>query len=282
MSGTQFGRVAYADIGPPGEEGVRLEGLRITFRVEKTTKREPNKHDLRVFNLSEATRARVSRSGNRCFLYAGYRRAGGALLIAVGDVTRVKNQRQGVDRETQIELGDGAGAYRESVASISVSSGGQSGTAIEQLARTTGLPLRDLQDIGGEAFANGFSYVGPTREGLTRVLGAVGADWSIQDGEIQVVRRGRDNGDDAILLSPDSGLIGVPENLDEQDGKLDGAKGAPGYRIRALLQPRLKPGGVVRVESEDVEAFLRISSLTHRGDTHSGDFVTEIEGTVQE
>lgn len=280
MSGTLFGRVAYVDIGPPGEEGVRLEGLRLTFRVTKSKKKEPNKHEIRVYNLSEATRAQISRSGNQALLYAGYRQAGGPQLIAVGDVTRVKNVRQGVDRETLIELGDGSTAYRESVASISVSSGGQSGTAIEQLAATTGLPLRDLQGIGGEAFANGFSFVGPTREGLTRVLGAVGAEWSIQDGEIQIIRRGADNGDDAILLTPDSGLIGTPENLDEQAGKLDGAKDPPGYRVRALLQPRLKPGGLVRVESEDVQAFLRIGDLTHRGDTHGGDFVTEIDGVV--
>ena len=276
---TQFIREVVVDIGPAGEEGVRIEELRVAFTCDKDLDQEPNQGNVAIVNLSPATRSRVAVKGNKLLLYAGYRDAGGPVLLFAGDITRTRTRYQGTDITTEIEVADGQGTYRQSYTSLGLGTGSLASSAIREAAKDMGLTIRTL-DIEDRRLGAGFSMVAPSREILQRTCTAVDAEWSIQNDELQVIRRKQTNGSEAILLTPDTGLINSPEPLDDQGGRLDDDSPAAGYSVEALLQPRAEPGGLIKVESRDVNAFLRIVSLEHRGDSRDGEFRTRMETEI--
>ena len=74
-----------------------------------------------------------------------------------------------------------------------------------------------------------------------------------------------------MLITPETGLIGVPTITDN------------GVRAKALLNPEIRPGRRVQIESETLEmnaegGIYRVSSATYAGDNHQGDFVVDIGG----
>jgi len=149
---------------------------------------------------------------------------------------------------------------------------------VQQTAQAMGLPLRTMTNIPEKAHQNGFASVGPARKVMGDLSRYLSADWSIQNGEIQLVAKTQSNGREAVLLTPETGLIDRPEPLDSNDGKLDGAKPPSGWRLKSLLQPGIEPGGVVMVESQELKRQpLKVKSVQHTGDSHGGNWYTEIE-----
>jgi len=85
----------------------------------------------------------------------------------------------------------------------------------------------------------------------------------------------RDNEDTGRMipeLSPSSGLIGSPEF-----GAAEKNKG-PVVKFKSLLDGRIKPGGRVKLNSLRYTGEVRVTKLSHSGDTAGGDWYTACEG----
>ena len=46
-----FDRKVRVVVGPPGELGTSIEGLRISFSIKKTSAKHPNKSKIEIYNL---------------------------------------------------------------------------------------------------------------------------------------------------------------------------------------------------------------------------------------
>lgn len=254
---------------------LRIEGLRVTFKLSKDLQPTPNTAEMTIYNLSETSRSHLQGKGQRVVLLAGYE--GDESQIFSGDVRRVVTMRQGPDIVTKIDAGDGERA----IAFARVSESYAPGTpikdvvigTIKKIASDPAGAIQKAAQVVGE-FASGYAQFGKASTELTRLLAPQGLSWSIQDGRIEILGDGEAVAESAPLLSPSTGLVGSPSVGTPEK------KGGPSVmKCRSLLLPRLRPGQRVALESESLRGVFRSIKVTHAGDTAGNDWYTDIEAT---
>lgn len=257
----------------------KVAGLRLKFKVEKTLLGEPNVLDLHIYNLSAETRAKMQKRGDPVVLVAGY--VGNAQVIFSGDAQTIDHVRDGPDWDTHVQSGDGAEVFRSAFSSHSF----KAGTTWKDVAGTLAKDMAGVNvgdaiaklgtgDFAGaiDTFMQGFSAHGPTVREFDRVMRAGGLEWSIQDGKLQIVKGRNPTSDEAVRLSPSTGLVGSPDHgTPEKDGQPSLLK------VRSLLQGGIRPGRAVVVESRSASGNYRANKVTHEGDTHGGEWYTGLD-----
>ena len=287
----RFNRTMALVVGQGGQQGFEITNLRVAFEIVKSDSRNPNKSTIRIFNLSPSSRRAIEKPDVRCVLRAGYEEESGPLECFNGNVTFSWTAKEGPDIITTLELGDGIVAYRDSVVSIGYGAGATSRQIIEQIASRMGLPLQMPNDAPSRAWANGFSSQGSARAALDRVTRGAGLAWSIQNGTLQIVRAGGTTNRTVFEIAADTGMIGSPERQRKGSGQAvqtrDQATGQnrraasateqwDGWRVKSLMLPTLLPNDRVKLKSAYAEGVMRIKEIRHIGDTHQGDWISEM------
>ena len=284
--------------------GVKITDLRMSFSIEKGATRNPNKCTCRIYNMRKETRELVQFIGNIIILRAGYKGDTGAQTIFAGTVTRYLTVKEGPDWVTNLEMMDGLLEFRDTKVSISYGPGVSAINVMRDLAGRFNLPVRTLPDgLPQKQYAQGFAFTGRLREAMDSVCDYLGLEWSIQNREVQIISKGGIFKQKALLLSPSTGMIGSPEQeaktmtdkaaakegitktqrgvattfkLDK-DGNKEERLRVLGFKVKSLLQPTLQPGGYVQIKSVGIDGeFFRIEALTHNGDTHGTEYMTEL------
>jgi len=263
MSNELFDRSSQVVFGPIGQNGKLVSGLRVKFKVEKTSESAPNKANISIWNLTLDSRTLSEQPGNIITLSAGY---GGQLEnVFVGDVQRALTSESGSDWVTDFECGDGENAYRDK--NVDVSFG--PGTGLSQILSTVGgkfgLGAGEQSGIPNKSFQNGFVASGSIRSVLDQLTEGYDLEWSIQDGQLQIIKKKSTLSEESVLLSAATGMISSPKKKDK------------GLEIKSLLQPKFKPGKAVVVESKFIKGTFRILKVTHEGDTHGQEWYSTLE-----
>lgn len=255
--------------------GLRVEKHRIAFRVEKTLKPEPNKCELSIWNLSREQRAQIEElsvtnkrstapdKGVPVLIEAGYKSTD-ASQIFLGDLRTASSKRVGADWVTTIESGDGEVAKNNPVA---VSYGPQTSPdiALRAIARALGVgdgnvaatAIKLRQSGAGTLFPRRGVMTGSAYEHMTHFARSAGLEWSIQDGAIQFVDLNKTLAGFAVKLSKSSGLIDSPQV--DHKGVLT---------CKMLIQPNVKPGSLLVLDSATARGNYRIERATWEGDTY--------------
>jgi hypothetical protein len=307
MADTQvlFGRYAKLTIGLPGQEGKVLEsifkdkatgqlnqGLRFTFKIEKTAEPSPNKASIEIYNLNEDSIKLLQTKGCQIILEAGY---GGILskdppiseTIFKGDVIKCKTDKHGPDYVTLIENGDGIAAYQTSNFQGSFAPGtGVAGIVDSVINSFTGLAKGEVSGVDGEVL-NGATFSGASRDIMDQISGKTNTEWSVQDGLVLMLPINSATSEPAVLLQSvgvdsngdpiNTGLIGSPTRSGFSNSK---EKKYSGIEFTALLQPGLKPGRRVRIDAKFVKGDFIIRKVTHIGDTRQGSWQSQCEGAA--
>ena len=299
-----FNRVCSLVIGKEGGKGRELSGLRIAFSIQKGATKSPNKCTVKVWNTSPETRAMIEVIGNVMILKAGYTEDIGAKTIFSGNVTRTLTVREGPDWITELEMEDGFLEFRDAKVSLSFGKGATTQQVVTAISKKFGLPVRPMPaDIARKQYTAGFAFVGRVRDAMDKACEHSGLEWSIQNREIQIIKKGGVFKQKAYLLSADTGLIGSPmqesktmtekaaakEGITadqpgvrktterDKDGDVQQMLRVLGYKVKTLLQPLVEPGGYVQVKSKGVDGeFFRVEELTRTGDTHGNEWHTEL------
>jgi hypothetical protein len=257
-----------------------LSGFDLAFQVTRTLKpKTPNTCELRLYNLSRSLRrelaSKVKADGSIFVsLAAGYR--GRLSQIFRGDLRDVFSMREDTGWVTTISSGDGEQARRTARIRRAFPPGTKVEVMLRALSDSLGVGLGNSAQAlvgpkrllhGSSEFVTGAVAHGNSAELLTDLLNSVGMEWSVQDGELQVLDKGRALAGEAVLLTPATGLIGSPE---------PGHKGT--VRATSLLIPGLFPGALVRIESEEVEATFRLERVDYSGSTSDDDWSAHLQG----
>lgn len=251
-----------------------ITGLDVSFSVDRTLRREPNRAAVRVWNLARSTRDELSRAdGVRVLLEAGYE--SGTAVIYDGELQRISSKRQGEDWLTEIESGDGARTIRSARVSVSSRSDSLLRTSLEQCANALGVGIGNAAEAFARASAStrvrqGSVLSGQAEEVLTRLCDSVQLEWSIQGGVLQVLPARSALTSEAVRLAPSTGLVGSPSV--DSTGKL---------HAEALLIPQLEPGRLVSVDSTHVQGTWRITRASYVGDLSGSAWGVTIEGRLE-
>lgn len=263
-----FNRKASFTFGLPGQLGKIYSNLRIRFKIIKTSDSKPNKSNVQVFNLTKETRTLAEKKGQVFILSAGYETTEEVLFS--GDVARIITELESSDYVTTFEAGDGEKAFQTARLDKSFQEGVDIKDVFSELITSLGKTVKDISSIKSSKIINGISLTGLSRTHLDDLTKRFGLEWSIQDGAVQILEKNKSTKESAIVLTVDSGLIGIPKR--KEDGSID---------IVSLLQPQIKPGRIIRLESKFISGDFVCRKVIHSGDTHGQDWYSQIEAIAK-
>lgn len=251
--------------------------LRITFDIVKTGQSTCNSASINIYNMADNSRNEIKELDDDIEVRAGYEEHGGTKLVFIGNILRVNHSYSLPDVVTKIEAGDGIKVLRDQRQSVSFEEGTEVATVLKEVSSNLGVDIRELpKDITGQ-YLNGFSHVGSVQNALNKICDRIQCGWSIQDGQLQVIK---DNG--ASVHAPVK--ITLVEGLLERLEKLGDARQflidtdlptQAGYKFRTLLNPDIQPGRIVTLT--DYAGKYRVERVQHTGDNYEGDFVSIVE-----
>jgi len=253
------------------DELVSKPTLRVTFSVEKSLNRDPNKAEVVIYNLNEEHRKSLQKKNVPCIIEAGY--VGSLEKIFSGDLAYASNNRDGVSWVSKLQSKDGGDKYSSARMSKSFGPGTQFKQVLKQAAESLGVGPGNTRDAisgvlrgGLTQFTKGVTLTGKVSDVLDKLVPTAGLEWSIQDGQLQILPLKGVTQQTVIVLSPDSGMVGSPEL---------GEKGI--VKIKSLLMGGLTPGRKLKIEASLVTGFFRIEKVKHFGDTWGSDWYSEVE-----
>lgn len=269
----RFDRRCIVSIGPPGQTGIELdERFRIAFRIVKTLTTDTNVTDCQIWGLGSSLRQQILELEQILQIEAGY--VSGTEVLSLADITRTRVRREPPEIITDIECLDGNNELRQRKVALSFAPGASVQRVLDRLAQELALGERATGVQVGGVYQQGVTLSTTIRDALDRVTRKAGVTWSIQDRELQILDKELASQGQGVLLTPATGLLTSPEELEDpeaEDQRLSGF----GYRVRSLLNPKIRPGESLVIESADVQGQYRIDRVEHVGDTRGNDWYSE-------
>lgn len=285
MTTERLGRIVTVTI-----DRLEVSGLDCEFVAEKTLEPDPNTCTLSVFNLSRAHRAQLEEirpkkgdaRGIPVRIEAGYETTGTS-LIWLGDLRTVDSTTDGVSVRTTVASGDGEKAFQHAEVSKAFGPGTAPDVALRAIARAMGIGDGNLDQAIARLTAEGRAsiaaslkhgvvFAGPAARQLTDWGASAGLTWSIQDGSLQLLNRGKALAQKAILLDSvtgvNTGLLDSPTV--DNEGTLT---------ARMLMTPDVYPGRLVALKSQHIDGTFRIERASYVGDNFGGEFSITIEAS---
>lgn len=270
---TQFLRTVQLTIGE-----LRVASpLHITFEVERSVHGR-GKAKATVANLTRSQQSEIESAADaQLIIEAGYEENRGLEMLFSGRVARGHGHDQpsrgtraeGRDVISFVEGTDAGLETRERRVSASFEPGVQLATVVRTCADALGLGEGNLEDalgsIGSPTLPAGTVLSGNASAELTGLLASFDLAWSPQFGALQVTTVGGVLPVEAVLLTPDTGLVGEPEL---------GTRGRA--RVTSLLTRDIAPGRPVLLEHPRLQANQRgryvARAVRYSGDSSGGDF----------
>ena len=246
----QYLRSARAVIGL-GDEQIEITDLKMVFEVTKSLRGGlANSCILDIYNLAPATRTRIQEQGTALQLFAGY--DGSPEQIYLGQLRRVVHERERADWVSKVYCADGYVQTQESTISKSFIAGTPAATLIRSVVESFGgTESPRLQDIDSlPALLGSRVLSGAAKTVMDQLADDYGLDWGWQDGRIEVSGKSAHFADEAVVISPESGMIGHPIVTDQ------------GIEVTTLLNPRIRIKRNVRIKSR--AAALRVANIEMR------------------
>lgn len=294
-----FLRQAELLIGKPDGDAISIKNLRFEFDITKSSNRTANVCHLKVYNANQDTIDMMETINNVVILKVGYSEDVGPVTIFVGTVCRSLTYQDGPDVLTEMDMRDSLIPLRDAKISASKPPNTSALSIMKVIAANFGLPLKLGQGITDKQYISGFAFNGRAGEAMDRVCSFLGLEWSAQDGELQVIKKGGVFSQSAIVLSKDTGMVGYPrresktmtEKTAAQQGIKYGQKGVirsvidvdeptskmknritlevQGYRVSSLMNAAIYPGAYIKLISRGIDGvFFRVEEARYTGDTH--------------
>lgn len=262
-----FNRTWSLRVGAPGEEGLEWgPPTRISFDVALSTRSSANKTTIALYNISPASIGVLNTEKAVINLRAGFDALDGQIFSGSVAVGGVVTERKGATLVTTITGGEGELELQLTYVVKSYTRGITNITIFKELADDLGVSIRDENLIETLTYSGGWVHEGQAKGALDSLAEDIGARWSIQAGQLLVLRDDQNTAETAYVISPESGMVGIPKQV----------KG--GIEIQSLLLAPLRPGNLIIVQSESVNGTYRLDEVQHKGDYRGQDWYTNLKG----
>lgn len=287
MAGTQF-RSVMADGSP---------GFRIKFHLQKATGPVPfaNACQISIYNVGPTSRKLLSQLNNLVVLQAGYGKS--ALTIFTGNICSAKTSKHGPDYITELVVGDGLYAYQNSMVNLSFESGMTQAQIISALVtalKDQGVTTGVIDGVPSTPYNKGVIVSGRTTDKIKEICEKNDLQFSIQDSKVHIIPYGAALPNTIILISEDTGMIGMPVitdltimnnavNLEAGSAQVAFEPGtqnpnlAPRISVRCLMNPGIGCYQKVAVKSKFINGNYTTTLVSHTGDTWGNDWFTDAE-----
>lgn len=264
-----------------------LSDLHVQFHVYQAETSIPNWATIRVFNLSDATLSRVQGEFQYIHLAVGY--GGNVATLFKGQIRQFNAGRRVNATDTFIDFvcQDGDEGYNWSFVNQTLAAGwtyddvrGVAHKAFGEYDLTPG-----YQDtLPGVKFPRGKVLYGAARDHMDSITDNTGISWSIFNGNLVGVKLTGSLPQEAISLTPSTGLINLPQQT------------VDGITLRCLINPKIRYGSLIHLDNQDIQTasvniaygavnyipgfdkngLYHVYCANHTGDTRGNDWYSDI------
>lgn len=259
----QFGRSCTLIVGKNGS-GLKITDLRMRFSIRKSSDDQPNSAKIEIYNLNNENANQLLTEWVDIQLTAGYQ--GAERLIYSGQIRTATPRVDGTDRIITLDSGDGDREILRGFINKTLTKGCTADQVVNECQSAMfGVPSA-YKDSLPSKYTRGRVLSGRAADIMTKQVKQDGAQWSIQDGQMLVLKGDNVRPNAVWLISQDTGMLGSPEPT--QDG----------LKVKTLLNPAYMIGGVAKIDSLIYDGGIRIESINHNGDTHGQEWSSELQG----
>ena len=235
--------------------GLRIALPRISFEVNREADATQTTGHVNVYNLSPETAQRIYQRGDDIRIEAGYPDT--IATVFEGSVQRVRRHRQNLAHITHITLGDeirkrrllGGVTTRSYFGPVPLRQ-----IITDIVTQDLKLTIGPLDAISPYIHVPNFSWTGGSAHCLTYTLGQYSLHWYEDDGVVRVRNGERQPDTTLVTVSPDTGLIGTPQETEE------------GVEVTMFLNPEVQRGGILALRSDALTGRYRVVALRHSAD----------------
>jgi hypothetical protein len=269
----QYGNIGQK-VGPDGSI-LNAAPLRVKFDIDKNLLGSSNKAKIELYNMSVVSRQYI-KVGYNVLLQAGYNGLIRNLFLGNVHPDGLEAKRNGSDIIMSMECGDGESAIANGRLDKSYPPGTTLAQILSDIGNAMSTPTTfNPQGVSAGAvigipsviFNNGWLAHGPCNVLLNTLCKAQGLQWSVQNGNLNIIPYGKNNGRSAIVVSSATGMIGVPSF----NGRI--------MQFISLLNPQIVPGSLVQLVSENItiSGFYAVQRAHYEGDSHDNKWQVSCE-----
>jgi hypothetical protein len=232
-------------IGPTAAQGLEFGDFRCVFTVKRGDYQNPNTADVRIYNLNDATANLIQNEFTQISLSAGYKGTAPGQIFN-GTIKQVRKGRYNqLDSYVDVTAAEGDEAYNYSFLQQSLKAGQATPqNIIEQCLSTMGLYGIEkgyIPEVPANALPRGRVLYGKAIDELRNFAKQWGFSFNLNDGRLSIIPlRSYIPSGTIPIISPQTGLIGVPEQMQN------------GLNMRVLLNPTIKVGQLVKLETNAI------------------------------
>ena len=253
--------------------GVSRPGLRVIAKAERTLKPEPNKCEVSIYNLTPEHRNALTKVKTPVVsLAAGYKDQ--ITQIFLGEALHVHHSKNKAgDIITTVSTTDGGQKLQTARAKSNFGKGIKAGDVLRVLVKSLGIKAGNLEDAvrkinAGKAasiYSEGVCLSGHAPLDMTALCRSANLEWSVQDGQLQILDVGRSSSVRAIVLD-EGQLLDTPSisNKNVVEGS-------------CLIQKDFTPGRQVQLAHEFVSGVFRLEKCGYTLDTWGDDWTVNFE-----
>jgi hypothetical protein len=286
-SQVQFGRYASLIVADAKGNGIDLSALQFVFSITHASIQTPQIADITIYNLSDATVNQIEQEFSQLQLVAGYQSNHG--LIFKGTIAQKKKGRlpNAVDSYVEIFGQSGDAAYNHAAVNQTLAAGYTHADVLTTLAKTLtpfGVSAAATPAFPSTVFPRGRVLYGNTKDHARNLAMSTGMSWNIDNGQLHMLPSSGPSGTEAIVLTPQTGLLGIPEQT------------LNGISVRALLNPNIKINSMIDLKNTQVnqanlnldytavnfipkisgDGIYRVLYVEHAGDTRGDEWETSL------
>lgn len=278
-----FDRSWRVQVGP-----FETTDLDCIFKVSRSVAARPGTCEVSLYNLSREQReqilalprrrpfgsaVQVANAGTILEVSAGYVGSERPIIFR-GNLRRAFARRSHPDTWLELSGGDGEYAIRSARVRRAFAPDTSVRDVLRGIAEAMGVGVGNVDETSagaslgdvGPLYAHGHVVHGSAADALTSVCRSAGLEWSIQNGVLQLLPRGRAAARSAVLLSPDTGLINSPTKTGRHSAKAE-----------CLMVAGLAPGGLVELDSLVLRGTYRVSRMEIAGDTRGSEWGASLD-----
>ncbi len=241
-----------------GAVTVNSKELDFEFTVMFDDDMEANEAEIIIYNLSDNTKNQFTRN-SPISIEAGFK--GDTGILFSGYITKVTTKMEEVDRVTTIKCLDDIKDH--TITEITYAAGTKASTILKDLLKKTGTPIKEFNMYRDWTYKDEVKVDGDLMENIKKYSEVCGVSTYVSKGYIY--SRRLSEGDNLYFtLSEETGLIGAPEEFEEEKTAEDYKDTIKGYTCECLLQHRFAAGGIVTLKSLFANGTYRICSGEHR------------------
>lgn len=235
-----FGRRYRITVSNESGKTVDVSQLHCTFSVLKTIQMEPNLSEISIYNLNAQTENDIKTNGTRVTIEAGYEGSNFGLIFDGDIIQCIQEKEQAHTYKLTIIALDSDRAINFEISNFSVLRGQSHREIVETIVNNAKNPMElgSISDkLNKTKLTRGKVMLGKSSDYLNQIAKSNGLQFYMDDGRVNLIDLKELPKDEIIKLSPDSGLIGVPEQTDF------------GVNGQCLLNPHIRLNSLIHIEN---------------------------------